>query len=124
MSIDMNSELTYGVLSAPDVETSTVTGTGVDLKDYIGSLKVTQDVGTVGGTTPTLDGKIQESDDNSTFTDVTGLAFTQVTATGNQQSIAVDTRAVKRYIRYVGTIAGTAPTFDMGVSLVGKKQVR
>lgn len=124
MSLDQNAELTYATLSAPDAETSTVTGSGVDIRDYIGSIKITQDVGTVGGTSPTLDGKIQDSADNSTFADVSGATFTQVTSTGNQQSITLDTRSVQRYIRYVGTIAGTSPAFDMGASLVGKKQVR
>jgi hypothetical protein len=84
---------------------------------------IVQDVGTVSGTTPTLDGKIQDSADNSAFADVTGYTFTQVTASTSLQSLNVDTRKVRRYIRYVGTIAGTTPSFSMDVVAVGQKQV-
>ena len=106
-----------------DARTSTVTGSAVDVRNYIGQLGFIQDVGTVGGTNPTLNGKIQDSADGSTgWADVDGAAFAQVTATGNIQKITVNTRDVKRYVRYVGTIAGSTPSFDMGVIGVGKLQ--
>lgn len=117
--LDANS-LTYSTLFAPDVETSTITGSAVDTRGFVGNTKVTQDVGTVGGTSPTLDGKLQDSADGSTnWADISGATFTQVTASDDVQSISVETRAHKRYIRYVGTIAGTSPTYDIGVSMVG-----
>lgn len=118
--LDANS-LTYAALSTPEGEvSSTVTGSAVDIRGFIGNIKVTQDVGTATGTSETLDGKIQDSADGSTgWADVTGATFTQVTDSDDVQSISVETRATKRYIRYVGTIAGSTPTFDLGVSLVG-----
>src|SRR5947209_7146802 len=72
-----------------------------------------QMVGTVGGTSPTLDGKIQESNDNSTWTDIPGATFTQVTASTSNQAITFD--RTKRYVRYLGTIGGTSPSFAMAV---------
>ena len=109
-------------LSAPAAQTATVTGSGVDLQQFLGVLKLTQEVGVVSGTTPTLDGKIQDSADNASFADVSGLTFTQVTASTSLQHIAIDTRAVRRYIRYVGTIGGTTPSFGLSVRAVGLKK--
>lgn len=122
-SVDMHGELTLSLLSDIAARTSTVTGSAVDIRDYVGRIKVLQLVGTVSGTSPTLNGKIQDSADGSTgWADVTGATFTEVTASNSSQSIGVDTRACKRYIRYVGTIAGTSPSFMVGASFVGKKQ--
>lgn len=120
--MDLQNQLTAGVLSRSNAKTATVTGAAVDIRDYTGSLKVIQDVGTVSGTTPTLDGKIQDSADGSTgWADVTGATFTQVTASDSQQAIGLDTRACKRYVRYVGTIAGTTPSFNVAALFVGQK---
>jgi hypothetical protein len=121
--IDLKGLLTVTNVAAPVARTATVTSSGVDLKEYTGNVMIVQDVGTVSGTTPTLDGKIQDSADNSAFADVTGYTFTQVTASTSLQSLNVDTRKVRRYIRYVGTIAGTTPSFSMDVVAVGQKQV-
>lgn len=104
---------------APAAQTASFNATGMDLQQYEGVLKVTQNVGTPTGTTPTLSGKIQDSADNASFADVAGYTFAQATGAGSA-SIQVDTRAVRRYIRYVGTIGGTTPSFPMAVSVYGK----
>ena len=110
--------------AAPVARTSTVTGSGIDLKGYESTVAFVQDVGAVSGTSPTLDGKIQDSADNSSFSDVTGYTFTQVTSSTNTQVLNVDPRYVRRYVRYVGTIAGTTPSFGLAVMAIGKKQVQ
>jgi hypothetical protein len=120
--IDVNGELTIAALGYPAAQTTTYNGTGVDVSAMKGILKVTQEVGTVSGTTPNLVGKIQDSADNSSFADVTNAAFAAVTTANNIQSIGVDSRAVRKYIRYVGTITGTTPSFTLGVNVVGQKQ--
>lgn len=100
---------------APVARTTTANGTGVDLQGAADVLVVLNN-GTTSGTTPTLDVKIQDSADNSTFADVTGLTFTQVTAAlTNPVALQVDPRAVRRYIRAVATIAGTTPSFACAV---------
>ena len=104
----------------PQRATSTQNGTGVDTLGY-NSASVALEVGTVSGTTPTLDVKIQDSADNSAFADVTGLTFTQVTASNNSQVLRIEglnTTTRRRYLRAVGTIAGTSPSFDIGVSIL------
>lgn len=124
--IDTNA-LTEFDLSAIAAKTSTVTGTGVDISAYDGVLKVTQNVGTTSGTTPTLAGKLQASADNSAWSDIAGATFAQATAAG-KESIALDLRKAgetvvgAKYIRYVGTIAGTTPSFTMGVYATGAKK--
>jgi hypothetical protein len=117
MSLNIQS-VTALTLVAPSTRTATVTGTGVDLAPYVNTvntnLKIVADVGTVTGTTPTLDIKIQDSDDNSSFSDITGATFTQITATG-AGAVEIHTKTNKRYIRAVGTIAGTTPSFPLAI---------
>jgi len=121
--IDVHNELLASNLIA-GTYTVNADGAGVDLQDYQGVLKVILNSGAGGGTTPTLDAKIQDSADNSTFADVLGKVFTQVTgASASIQSLAIDTRAVRRYIRAVIAIAGTSPTFGLAVAVIGQKQI-
>ena len=108
-------------LSRIAARTSTVTGTGVDVSGYTGPLMIVQDVGTVSGTSPTLAGKLQDSPDDSTYTDISGATFTSVTASNSTQTIQVNADSVAKYIRYVGTIGGTSPSFTMGVTAIGMK---
>src|SRR5438128_1060573 len=117
---DFANQVILGVGAAPQTATSTVTGTGGDLLAGDGRCFALQQVGTVSGTTPTLDGKIQESSDNSTWTDIAGATFPQVTATGNYQAITFD--RTKRYVRYLGTIAGTTPSFALAVVISEQKK--
>ena len=120
--IDVHGELLASSLAAG---TYTVSGesAGIDLQGYQGTLKVILNSGVGGGTTPTLDVKIQDSTDNSSFTDVVGKTFAQVTTIASLQSLGIDTRAVRRYIRAVLTIAGTSPTFGLAVAVAGQKQI-
>jgi len=115
--------LTLATLLPGARRTATANGTGVDVRNYIGMAKVILASGAGGGTNPTLDVKLQESDDNSTFADITGAAFTQVTdAADSTQELHVNLDSTKRYIRAVSTITGTSPTFDCAVVFVGQNQ--
>jgi hypothetical protein len=119
---DLNGPLTQTSVSAIAARTSTVTATGIDISSYKGGLVVQQLVGVVSGTSPTLNGKLQSSPDNSTWTDIAGATFAQVTATDSFLKIGVQVTAAAKFIRYVGTIAGTTPSFTMGVVLLGQKE--
>ncbi len=104
----------------PQTATSTATGTGVDTKGYNSAMAVLE-VGAVSGTSPTLNVKIQDSADNSTFADVSGLTLTQVTAANNSQVLRIDglnTSTLRRYLRAVGTIGGTSPSFAFSVEIL------
>lgn len=69
------------------------------------------------GTTPTLDVKLQDSADNSTFADVTGGAFTQRTAAGSQILYSASGATLRRYVRLVYTVAGTSPSFTVAAAV-------
>lgn len=119
-SKDLKGQLTASKMNGTSPRTATFNSTSVDTQQYEGDLLVTEDVTTVSGTTPTLDGKIQDSADDSSYTDVSGYTFTQRTATGAPATVKVDKRKVRRYIRYVGTIAGTTPSFALSVVAHGQ----
>ena len=104
---------------------ATVEGTGIDVLDYEGVALAVLNASAGTGTTPTLDVKLQHSDDDSTYTDVTGGTFTQVTdvaGTAGVQVLKVNVSDLKRYVRVVGTIAGTTPSFDFGAEFIGIKK--
>jgi hypothetical protein len=117
---DFASNAILGVGAPPQTATATVNGTGGDVLAGDGRCFALQQVGTVSGTAPTLDGKIQESSDNATWTDIPGATFTQVTASTNNQAINFD--RTKRYVRYVGTIGGTSPSFALAVVISEQKK--
>lgn len=105
--------------------TTTVTGAAVDMQQYVGKVKMVlmSSIGT--GTTPTLDVKLQDSADGSTgWADIAGATFTQVTDAADAiEAIGVTIDSAARYIRGVGTIAGTTPSFSFGLCAIGMKQV-
>lgn len=112
-----NSTTAVLLAAASCANTAAATGTGVDLKDYEGPIVIVQNHGTSTGT---LDGKIQDSADNSSFADVTGATFVQSTTTADIQSIVLQSKQVRRYIKYVGTVV-TGPQV-VGVSMTGVKK--
>jgi len=118
--IDLHTELSSISLFPAKDQTATGNGTGVNITDFVGKLKLTLD--SEAADVGTLDVKIQDSADNSTYADVTGATFTQVTtAAALVESIAIDTRAVKKWIRGVRTIATGPVVFSLNG--VGQKQV-
>lgn len=105
--------------------TSTTTGTGIDVTDYDGRVKVVLDSTAGGGADHTMDVKLQESDDDSTYTDISGATFTQVTnAAVALEDIHLNIGETKQYVRAVATLAGTSPAFTASVNFIGHKQYR
>jgi hypothetical protein len=94
-------------LSAQSRAAGAVDGTGIDLTKYVGSLHFLVSVGTVGAS-GTVDAKVQESDDNSTFTDVSGATITQITAATSRELNFRVRQASKRYVRLRLTTAVAA----------------
>lgn len=78
-------------------------------------------VGNVAGTTPTGDFKVQESTDGTTYTDVTGGAFTQVTTSSAVQVLAF--QPTKRYLRTTGTVAGTNPVLEATTLVIAPRRL-
>jgi hypothetical protein len=118
MNFPGNSTTTNLLAAVSCADTAAATTPALDLKDYEGPILVTENHG-VG--TGTLDGKIQDSADGSTdWQDVAGHTFTQKTTTASIQAIQVQSKQVRRHIRYIGTI-GTGPHL-LAISAVGVKK--
>lgn len=123
MAVAMTQDL-YNSLSAIDTLraqafTATANGTGIDLKGYESAL-VVADIGTFGGTSPTATLRVEESDDDSTYTavadaDLVGGANSLAITTAND--VALWTRGYigdKRYIRAaISAIGGTSPSLPL-----------
>ncbi len=92
---------------------TTHVGTAVDVLGY--SAIVNFDAGT-NGATGTVDVKIQESDDNVTFTDWTGGAFTQVTTANDNIIYEKAYTGSKRYIRPVAKVLLAACEFGVSIA--------
>lgn len=116
---DLANNTQLGASVYPATVNDTNNGSAVDLLDADGPCFAVQVIGAVGGTGPSLTGKIQESADNSTWTDVSGATFTAVTAANNVQTITFE--RTKRYVRHHRTVSGTGPTFVLG-ALIGEQK--
>lgn len=94
-------------------ETTTFTGATTniaDLKDFDGDIQVILDSGAAAAS-GTMTGKIQDSADGSTgWADVTGGGFTAVAQAVSKQVLTINRDGIKRYIRFVGTIAASGTT--------------
>ena len=121
MNISDLNVLSGATLLYPSVNTASVTGPVVDLQQFISTAKLTQRVGAATGT---LNGFVQDSADGVNFLPVANLTFAQVSAGNGELSLQLDTRAVRRYVQYVGTIAGANASFVLSVSLLGEHKVK
>lgn len=69
------------------------------------------------GAASASDLKLQESDDNSVWTDIAGATAVQLGATDDNKIHGVDARPQKKYVRAVQTVTGTGGVL-VGVALV------
>lgn len=118
-------EVAVAELLPAAARTATANGTGVDTQAYTNSqgheYAAHLNVGTVTGTSPTLDVKVQESDaSGSGYADISGATFAQKTAAGTE---TIYFRSNKRYVRVVATIGGTSPSFPCACVLLAHKRL-
>lgn len=116
---DLKNQAILGASVAPVAATSTDSGSAVDLVNGDGRCFAIQSIGAVSGSSPSLTGKIQESDDGVTFTDISGATFAAVTLSNNLQVITFD--RTKRYVRHYRTISGSSPSFVIG-AVIGQQK--
>jgi Bbp16-like protein len=102
----------------PQTITTTTNGTGVDLQPTEGINNLVVEVGAVSGTTPSCVVTIQESADNSTWTNVTTNYNMAAITTGSQVLVVGFNSRLKRYLRAVFTITGTTPSFAISATFV------
>jgi len=108
---------TLGVpATVADVASAAITGSAntAALTPSAGvSYQVNIPVTAVSGTSPTLDVRIEESDDTGTNW-YTVYEFPRITGTGNYRSPMLPTRGNR--IRYVQTLTGTSPSFTRAIN--------
>jgi len=116
---------TVFVVSSNAARTATANGSWVDIADYEGDLLAILAIGAVSGTTPTLDVKFQDADDNSgtNAADLPGVAFTQQTAGPLVKQLAFPANSSRRWVRIVMTLGGTTPSFTFGVYCAARKKI-
>jgi hypothetical protein len=106
------------------VASGTATFPGVDLKGFVGEVKLiltSQSPVADGSTTLTID--LLESSDNSSFaTWAARPTFAPVTGTQGLVEVSLDTRTTKQYVQARHTIVGTTATFAHALIGVGTKQ--
>src|SRR5262245_39307055 len=117
---DFARQAVLGVGLTPRTLTTSVNGPAGDLLAGDGRCFAVQTVGTLAGTSPSLAGKVQESPDATTWSDISGATFTTVTTNDNVQAITFD--RTQRYVRYVGTVAGTSPQVPVAVVISEQKK--
>lgn len=115
------------IAAAPIHPQSVAVGTaqtgGVDMSRFRRAIFIL-DVGAFGASA-TVDMKLQQSPDNSTFTDIAGAAITELAAAGgNNRLVSIEIRddelaAGDRYVRALVTV-GTAATILQCLALGGE----
>ena len=114
---DINNNVSVVKTLNPATQNSNVSGFGVDLQGYEAAMAVVlSGVVTDGTHTP----RLQESDDNATFTDVISDdldgAFSNIAANAVQQ---VGYKGAKRYIRMAMTSSGATGALYGGLIVRG-----
>jgi hypothetical protein len=112
-----DSGIVSAVLAPSALRTTTYTGTGLDFGFDNGLCIATLLLGAITGTGATLAGKIQESTNNSSWTDVSGGGFSNVTSANANTAIVISFNRTKQYLRFLGTITGTSPNINFSVHL-------
>ena len=107
--------------------TTTITGTGnqtgVDLLDYDGDIQIIL-AGTAAGAGHELTFRIEESDDNSTFTAAAGGTFTAIGNAAYKEVKTLNRDELKRYVRLsctaeTGTASSAVTCFGYGLKKYG-----
>jgi hypothetical protein len=114
------------VLLRTDVRSATAFSTPLDIRDYTGDMIVILDSDQTNGSTVTLSCSIQTADDEAFTQNITSdHVFATVTnVAGSNQHVAIKADEVRRYIRVMSIIVGTAPSFSYSVLAIGTKKAR
>lgn len=104
----------------PEAKTATGNGLTVTKSQDAEEALVVLQIGAVTGTTPTLDVKMQDSPDNSVWTDITGATMAQKTAShANKIYVGrVNWKHKAKHLRAVFTIGGTTPSFTVAAAII------
>lgn len=114
----MSAKVSRLTLQASAAKTASNNGQAVSVDSSYDSALVFLNVTAASGTTPTLDVKLQTSDDGgTTWYDLPNGSFTQKTNIGSQ---VLAFTSVGDTIRVASTVGGTSPSFTYAVKAVLK----
>jgi hypothetical protein len=102
----------------PGVQSSSVDGPAVDLGTGDGPCFAVQMVGNVAAGT-TLAGHVEQSDDQTTWTAISGATFTTVTTSNHVEAIQFTPTA--RYVRWSAALIGADPSAAVA-ALIGRQK--
>jgi hypothetical protein len=126
MLVDLKDLVVSGTTLAPKlVSTNTdATGAAVDLGNGTVWCHAVLQVGTVAGTSPTMDLKLQSNTTSATtgFTDITGATFTQVITSAQREVINFAVPSGHRYVRVTGTCATQVTGMMTAVDVYSQKK--
>jgi len=126
---DLRNALTYTAVLTPRTSVAADTSSAIDISPYIGKVVLIQTITGATGSTITYTSKVQHSTDGTTFTAApTDSAFTDFTSsadatTGETQYKTLDTRKVRRYLRYITTLSAS-DTIQVGVLMLSQARNR
>jgi len=120
---DIVNEYKNGQALIPVSMNATTNGVGVDCRDCGPEVIAVLNVGAAGGANTTCDVRLEESSDNSTFTNISGATFTQLGNTSSNTLQVIKTaKRSKRYVRAVATMGGGGTAaYCVGVSIHAPK---
>jgi len=95
-------------------------GTSVEVSGYTALAVLESGTNGAGGT---VDVKLQDSDNGTTWADVSGGAFTQVTTSNDNATYETEYTGYRRYLRAVATVAGATCSFGVAIVKGGSETV-
>lgn len=120
MLTDLVNEVLSGAGFNNQTITAATTGTTIDMANGTAAIGAILDVNNVSGTDPSLTVQIEESDDLSTWSAISGMVFNAVTSGPSHQ--VVRGLRQKRYVRPNAlTVTGTTPSFVATCEIIEQK---
>ena len=117
---DLKNSIVGGISLRPAARTSTGNGSGVDLLTGDGGSCAIIQAGTITDGTHTV--TVEESNDNSTYTAVSGADSKALAAADSDTVTLLNFTRTKRYVRAVTTVAGATTGGLYGVAVHAMKK--
>ena len=112
----------FNSISPQNITSATTTnGASVDTKELGDDLMVVLSLGTLTGS-HTIDVKLQDSADDSTFADISGATFPQITESADDTvaALKLNLEGLNRFIRVVSVTAGTVTASNISAAVLVK----
>lgn len=122
---DLKNQAFLGATIKPQAVSTSATGTGIDLQTTDGPVNILLTTGAATNPTgATLSVKIEESDDNTTFTETASFTALTGSSIANVASFYGKYLRNKRYLRAVATVSGgSSPSVLVSVTVIASLKI-